>query len=385
MVTMTQPVNRVIRWGIWGTGGIAHLVASDFRLVKGAVLQAVGSRSIGRARQFASQHGVQKSYEGLEALLNDAEIEVVYVATPNYRHLDDSLSCIQAGKAVLCEKAFALNLNQARQIVEAARQRGGFCMEAMWTRFIPAVIEAKRLIDAGSIGSVRLIQGNFAYSVPAGPDSRFFAKPGGGALLDRGVYLISLAQHLLGVPQSIRGTSSTGETGVDEQSAYQLGFAGGALADLSASLRVRGTNEVVILGERGMLRLCEPFYCTHRLVYRSDAFPRAMTQDGSSSSQGMSRFIRAVKEASATKYTRRRLSPLVDALRRGKVLGFPFPGNGYQFELREVSHCLREHRTESTIMPLDDSIEVMRTMDAIRDQMLPVIPPDTSNVTLTRS
>lgn len=385
MVTMTQPVKRVIRWGIWGTGAIAHLVARDFRLVNGAVLEAVGSRTMSRARQFASQHAVPRSYEGLEALLSDAEVDVVYIATPNYRHLDDSLSCIQAGKAVLCEKAFALNLTQVRQIVEAARQRGVFCMEGMWTRFIPAVIEAKRRIDAGSIGTIRLIQGNFAYSVPAGPDSRFFAKTGGGALLDRGVYLISLAQHLLGVPQSIRGTSCTGETGVDEQSAYQLGFASGALADLSASLRVHGTNEVVILGERGMIRLCEPFYCPHRLVFRSYANPPAMTHEGSLSNRGMSRLIRAVRETPVTKYMRRRLSPLVAALRRGKVLGFPFPGNGYQFELREVSQCLRERRTESAIMPLDESIEVMRTMDAIRAQILPVIPPDTSNVTLTRS
>ena len=140
----------MIRWGIWGTGVIAHQVASDFRLVSGAVLHAVASRTVERAGQFASRHGIARSYGGLEPLLSDAEVDVVYVATPNYRHAEDCLACIQAGKAVLCEKPFALNLAEARQIVDAAQQRKVFCMEAMWMRFIPAVMEAKRLIDAHS-------------------------------------------------------------------------------------------------------------------------------------------------------------------------------------------------------------------------------------------
>jgi predicted dehydrogenase len=362
----------VIRWGIWGTGAIANLVASDFRQVSGAELHAVASRNLVHAQSFAGRHGIAKSYQGLEALLNDAQVDVVYVASPNHRHLDDCLACIHAGKAVMCEKPFALDLDEARRIVEAARSRNIFCMEAMWTRFIPAVREAKRYVDEGAVGAIRLMQGNFAYAAPAGSEARFFdAQRGGGALLDRGVYLISLAQHLLGAPIAIHGTSSVGQTGVDEQSAYQLVYADGALANFTASLRVRGGNEVEICGERGLLRLCEPFYAPHRIIFQPSAPPAPLVREDSSAKPGG---VRKLTGAPAVKLLRRRLSPLVDVLRGKRSRKFLFSGNGYQFELLHVNECLRQGRTESTIMSLDDSLEVMRTMDAIRSQMDPAHP-----------
>jgi predicted dehydrogenase len=369
-------VEKLIRWGIWGTGAIAHSAAEDLRLVSGTLLHGVASRRIESARSFAAQHGIARFYTGLQALLDDPEIDVVYVASPNHCHLDDSLSCIQAGKALLCEKPFALNLDQAQRIVDAARQRNVFCMEAMWTRFIPAVIEAKRCIDAGVIGSIRLIQGNFSYPVPAGSEARFFDRElGGGALLDRGVYLISLAQHLLGVSQSIGGTAYLGPTGVDEQSGYQLAYAGGALAVLAASLRVRGTNEVWIFGDGGFLRLCEPFYRAHRLVLRQYAQQQAAAGEGSRpNSRGAGRILGGVRNSPTAKLLLRRFSPLRALLTRGRVRSFPFPGNGYQFQFTEVSRCVREQRKESAIMPLDDSLEVMRTMDALRAQWGPAYP-----------
>jgi predicted dehydrogenase len=359
-------VEKLIRWGIWGTGAIAHSAADDLRLVSGTRLHGVASRRVERARSFAAQHGIARFYPGLQALLDDPEIDVVYVASPNHCHLDDSLSCIQAGKALLCEKPFALDLQQAQRIVDAARQRKVFCMEAMWTRFIPAVIEAKRCIDAGMIGSIRLIQGNFSYPVTAGAEARFFDRElGGGAMLDRGVYLISLAQHMLGRPQSISGTACLGPTGVDEQSGYQLIYAGGALADLAASLRVRGTNEVWIFGDGGSLRLCEPFYRAHRLLLKFYAKQQAVLSEDSRSNSG------GVRNSPTVKSLLRRFSPLREFVSRGKVRSFPFVGNGYQFQFAEVNRCLREQRYESAIMPLDDSLEVMRTMDALRSQWSP--------------
>jgi predicted dehydrogenase len=366
-------VEKLIRWGIWGTGAIAHSAADDLRLVSGTVLHGVASRRVERARSFAAQHGIARFYAGLPALLDDPEIDVIYVASPNHCHLDDSLSCIQAGKALLCEKPFALDLHQAQQIVEAARQRKVFCMEAMWTRFMPAIIEAKRCIDAGMIGSIRLIQGNFSYSVPAGVEARFFDRElGGGAMLDRGVYLISLAQHLLGRPQSMTGTACLGTTGVDEQSGYQLTYAGGALADLAASLRVRGTNEVWISGDGGILRLCEPFYRAHRLVFKLYPQQQAVVGPGSRpNSGGVGSILGGARNSPTGKLLLRRFSPLRELLNRGQVRSFPFAGNGYQFQFAEVSRCLREQRYESTIMPLDDSLDVMRTMDALRAQWSP--------------
>jgi predicted dehydrogenase len=373
-------VEKLIRWGVWGTGAIAHSAANDLRLVSGTVLYGVGSRKIEHARSFATQHHVARSYAGLRALLDDPEIDVIYVASPNHCHLDDSLSCIQAGKAVLCEKPFALDLHQAQRIVAAARQRKVFCMEAMWTRFIPAVREAKRCIDAGVLGPIRLIQGNFAYPVPPGGEARFFDRElGGGAMLDRGVYLISLAQHLLGVPQSIGGTANLGPTGVDEQSGYQLTYAGGAFADLAASLRVRGTNEVWIFGENGFLRLCEPFYRAHRLVLRLHAQQKAVVGEGSRpNSTGGRGILARVRNLPTAKLLVRRFSPLRALLNRGQVRSFPFAGNGYQFQFTEVNRCLREQRTESTTMPLDDSLEIMRTMDTLRAQWAPAQPQVTS-------
>ena len=373
-------MEKLIRWGIWGTGAIAHSAADDLRLVSGTLLHGVASRRVERARSFAAQHGIARFYTGLQALLDDPEIDVVYVASPNYCHLDDSLSCIQAGKALLCEKPFALDLHQAQRIVDAARQRKVFCMEAMWTRFIPAIIEAKRCIDADMIGSIRLIQGNFSYPVPAGGEAHFFDRElGGGAMLDRGVYLISLAQHLLGRPQSISGTAYLGPTGVDEQSGYQLAYAGGTLAVLAASLRVRVTNEVWIFGDGGSLRLCEPFYRAHRLVLKQYAQQQAVVGEGSRpNSRGAGRIIAGARNSSTAKSLLRRFSPLREFLSRGQVRSFPFAGNGYQFQFAEVSQCVREQRNESAIMPLDDSLEVMRTMDALRAQWSPAHPQVTA-------
>ena len=358
-------MKKPIHWGIWGTGAVAHAVASDFRLADRALLHAVASRTEDRARKFAACHGASKSYAGLAPLLHDPAVDVIYIATPNDHHMADSIACLRAGKAVLCEKPFALDLEQAQKTVDTARQHKVFCMEAMWTRFIPAVIAAKSAIKDGVIGPIRMMQGNFAYPIPEASDSRLLdPKHGGGALLDRGVYLISLSQHLLGTPLSIRGTACLGPTCVDEQSAYQLVYKD-ALSDFAASLRTKGTNEVTISGERGMLRLCEPFYRAHRLVTQTFAAPQAVSADDLLTKRGG--LVAAVRDSSL----RRRLGPLLTALQGGRAQNYPFSGNGYQFELQHVSDCLREQRIESPIMPLSDTLEVMRTMDALRSQMYP--------------
>ncbi len=368
---------KTVRWGIWGTGAIAHQVASDFPLVGDAAIHAVASRRGERAKAFAARHGVARWYEGLEALLKDAEVDAVYVATPNQCHAGDAIACLEAGKGVLCEKPFALNAKQAEAVVDAARRRGIFCMEGMWTRFIPALQDAKRSIDAGAIGKVRLVQGNFAHAAPVGSGSRFFdIEAGGGALLDLGVYLVSLTHWLLGVPETVRGSASMGATGVDEQSAYQLGYAGGGLADLAASLHVHGSNEVTIYGETGSLRLCEPFYRAHRLEMKGYARPVASAADDSGSAPTG---FRKVLGGPGMKGLRRRLSGLETLARGGQVKAFPFAGNGYQFELMEASRCVREGLLDSKVMPLEDSLAVMRTMDALRAQWGLVYPQESAD------
>jgi predicted dehydrogenase len=357
----------VIRWGIWGTGAIAHQVASDFKLAEGALQHAVASRTADRATRFASAHGAAKSYEGLPALLSDASLDAIYIATPNHRHADDSLACIYAGKAVLCEKPFALNAAQAQRVVDAARKRNVFCMEAMWTRFIPAVIEARRLVKSGAMGPVRLIQGNFAHRMSAGSESRFDHEMGGGALLDLGVYLVSLSYYLLGAPLSVRGSAFLGATGVDEQSGYQLVWESGALADLATSLRTLGSNEFTIFGDTGSIRLSEPFYRAHQLVIGSNPLPQPASplQERSSPKKIGKAVARVVPGAKAL---RRRLSPVLALMNRRDTRSFPFPGNGYQFEIMEVNRCIEQRRTESEIMPLDETVAIMQTMDELRSQ-----------------
>jgi predicted dehydrogenase len=344
-----------IRWGIWGAGSISHQLAGDFPLVQGAALHAVASRSEERARQFAARHGVTRFYTSLDALLNDPDVDAVYVATPNHLHMQDSVACLAAGKAVLCEKPFALNLHQARKIVAAAGSARTFCMEAMWTRFIPAVIHAKRAIDSGMIGPIRLMQGDFAYPAPA--SSRAFTKQeGGGALLDRGVYLVSLAQHLLGRARSAHALSSIGPSGVDEQSSYQLQYSNGALANFTASLCTRGANEFIVSGERGVVRFCDPFYRAHRIVTQSFAQPAEGNGGG-------------IRHSPVAQLMKRRLSGLLGALTSARGQLFAFPGNGYHFELQHASDCLRQGLLESPIMPLDDSLEVMRVLDLLQAQI----------------
>jgi hypothetical protein len=177
-------MGTVIRWGILGTGQIARTVAQDFRLVPEAVLLAVGSRDQTRAQAFARHHGIAKAYGSYEDLLQDRDIDVVYIATPQMRHRDDALACIGSGKAVLCEKPFTLNAREARTVIQAARRRGVFCMEAMWMRFIPLIREVKTRIDQGAIGDITHLTAEFGNPKPYDPQHRHFNPHlGGGCLL----------------------------------------------------------------------------------------------------------------------------------------------------------------------------------------------------------
>lgn len=351
-----------IRWGLWGSGRQAHDLALDFRHVPGAVLHAVASRSAERAQAFAARHGTVRSHAGLAALLADPEVDVVVIASPNDCHADDCLAAIAAGKAVLCEKPFALDAAQAARVVAAARERGVFCMEAMWTRFVPAVAEARRLVAEGRLGRIERIEGDFAYAARPDPaDARF--GPGGGALLDRGVYLVSLAQQLLGVPTTVQGQARLGPGGVDLHSSYQLGFAGGASAQLWASLTATGRNEFTITGERGQLRLHAPFYRAHRWSLRVDAAPGARIADTPLAAPGLKQRLR---DAPLVKALRRHADPLRELRMAFASRRQVFPGNGYQFELQEVTRCLQAGARESAIMPLADTLAVLHTLDRLR-------------------
>jgi predicted dehydrogenase len=355
-------VHSPIRFGFWGAGSVARLVAFDLRLVRGAELRAVASRSESSARAFAAQVGATAAYAGLDALLDDRCVDVVYIATPHHCHVDDMLRCIDAGKAVLCEKPFTLNAVDAKRAIDFAVSRGVFLMEGMWTRFIPAVKETKRRIANGELGAIRHIQASFAYPAAYDPANRLFSRElGGGALLDRGVYLISLSQYFLGDPSTISGMATIGESGVDEQCSFQMQFRQGAIASCYAGLRSLGGNEAIIAGDAGRIRLHEPFYKAHRVSLVRLA--------GEPSMPGLKARLAAAARASpfATSLNRR-LQAARDIVAALRTETHAFPGNGYQFELAEVVECLQEGRIESAIMPHADTLAVMRGMDSLRRQ-----------------
>ena len=356
-------MSKTIRWGILGTGTVARDVAQAFAQVEDAALVAVGSRSIDTAKAFAGRFNVDKAYDSYEALLADDDIDVVYIATPHHRHRDDCLKCFDAGKAVLCEKPFTLNAEQALEVVSAARERDLFCMEAMWMRFIPLVRKVREMVDAGEIGHVQMIKADFGYPTWYDPENRFFSlNAGGGSLMDRGIYTLSLARFILGEHEHLKSSATIGPTGVDHQSACLLEYPNGAIADLSSTLTTYGTNEAVIMGTRGQIRIHDPFYRPGRISltqFETPAAPPPMSLD---QRPGLKEKL---KDNPLVKKLHRMATPLLDRLRGGHIEA-PFPGNGYQFEIEEVTRCLQRGEKESSIMPLDDTLAIMETMDEMR-------------------
>jgi len=320
-------MTQKIRLGILGTGNMAHQIARACTHVGNAELVAVASRNAESARQFASEFALPKHHGGYEALAADPDIDLVYVSTPHSCHLDNSLMCLDAGKAVICEKPFAINAQEVGQIIAKAREKRLFLMEAMWTRYIPAVIRLRELLAENAIGRVQLMIAGGAFMPEFNPEHYLFRPElGGGVLLDAGVYLVSMASMVFGAPGTILATGSLGKGGVDDHDAILLQHADEAIASLFVSLRASASPDLTLYGDRGKIYLHPPIFV-----------PRALT-----------------------------LSVKGQAEER---IDLPFPGSGYQFELVEAVGCILDGKTESAVMPLDETLAIMRTMDAVRRQL----------------
>ncbi len=318
---------ETIRWGILGTGSIAHKFARGLECLEDAELAAVGSRAQETADEFADEFGAPRRHDSYAGLADDPEVDVVYVATPHTLHRDNTLLCLRAGKAVLCEKPLAANAAQAEDMVSAAREEGIFLMEAMWTRFIPAVVRLRELLAEGAVGDLRMLKADFCFRTSWNPEGRLLnPELAGGALLDVGCYTVSLASMVCGrKPLAVASLAEIGKTGVDEQSAILLRYAGGRLAVLTCAVRTSTPHEAHFYGTEGRIKVHHPFWHAQELT--------VCGRDGEE-----------------------------------EVLEIPYEGNGYNYEAAEVMECLRQGRTESEIMPLDDSLAVMRTLDWIRAQ-----------------
>jgi predicted dehydrogenase len=315
--------NTIIRWGVLGPGSIARKFASGLQALSDARLVAVGSRSQESADAFGDQFDVRRRHTSYEALANDPEVDAIYVATPHSFHREHTELCLRAGKAVLCEKPFAINARESESMIAVAHEQGIFLMEAMWTRFLPLIVRVRELIGEGAIGELRMVWSDFGFRTGVNPKTRLFDPAlGGGGLLDVGIYPVSLASLLLGQPDRIATMADLGSTGVDEQAGIILGYPGAKMAILATAVRTTTPMETTIMGSDGSIRIHSPSWA-----------PSKMTLTNKTGSQ------------------------LIEA---------PFEGNGYNYEAAEVGRCLRAGLKESPSMTHDETLAIMRTLDAIR-------------------
>ena len=267
---MTPITSDTINWGIIGPGSIAHRFADGLVTVPGAKLYAVGSRTLARADEMADKHGAPKRYASYEALAEDPDVQVVYIATPHPQHHGAAKLCLTHGKSVLLEKPFTVNAKEAAELIELARTRDLFLMEGMWTRFFPGIAKVRDLIASGVIGEARMLQADFGFRTGVNPEGRLFNLAlAGGGLLDVGVYPISLASMIFGAPTDITGLAQIGETGVDEMAAVTLKYSGGRLASLVTGIRISTPSEATVFGTDGSIKLHSPFWNVTRLTVSS--------------------------------------------------------------------------------------------------------------------
>lgn len=323
-----------LRWGILGPGNIANRFCNDVKALPDHQLAAVGSRDQAKADAFADKFGVINRHNSYEALVSDPTVDVVYVATPHNFHKEHALLALRAGKAVLVEKPFTINAREAEEVVKEARQRGLFLMEGMWTRFFPAMAKLRELVQAKAIGETQMLYADFGFRAGFNPKSRAFDPAlGGGGLMDVGIYPVSLSAMLFGTPNRTSAMANLGETKVDEEAAMLLGHAGGQIAVLSTGVRVNTPQEATLVGTDGKIHLSAPWWRPSKLTVLANG-------------------------------------------KEPEVFEFPRTGEGFQYEAQHVAECLRAGKTESDILPLDETVSIMRTLDTLRAQMGVKYPMD---------
>jgi predicted dehydrogenase len=326
-----------LRWGFLGCGSIANRLGTDVAKLSDHKIQAIASRDATKAAEYAAKFGVPTQHTGPDAyqkLVNDPDIDIVYVATPHNFHFEQASLALSAGKPVLCEKPFTVNLKEAEALVTLARAKNLFLMEGVWSRLFPVWVKVRELIASGEIGQVRQVYSDFGYGagslgadnklVIGNPNGRLFSKDLiGGGLMDVGVYPINIAMMLLGVPNVVKAFGQLGSTGVDENVGVVLGFESGALATCTTSIQVTTPFQTTIIGTAGRIEV--PFWWR----------PKSFT----------------LHKNGQTEFT------------------FEHEGEGFQFEAMHVAECLRAGKTESDVLPLDETLAVMGVLDKVRAEI----------------
>ncbi len=319
-------MNKKIRWGILGCGKIANKFAADLKLVDDAELVAIASRDDSKRHAFAQEFNVKKSFASYEALAACTDVDVIYIATPHGFHYEHTMLCLQHKKAVLCEKAFALNTRQVMEMISFAKKQQTFLMEAFWTKFLPQYQQVASLVQTGALGELKMIQADFGFrSGPPVAQRLYDPLLGGGALLDIGIYPVFLAISLAGRPVEVQAIMKPFPSGVDEQLAIVLKFESGVLATLHATFDADTPVEAIVMGSEGFIRMKNRFH----------------------------------NATSILEWTQGKNPPELIEVHREI-------GGGYQFEARHVNDCLQKGLTESPVMTFADSLLLIETLDRIR-------------------
>jgi predicted dehydrogenase len=344
-------------WGILGAGRIARQFCDALRGTPGARIAAIGARDSGKARRFADAVGAPTAHGSYLALCADPAVDVVYVATPNHLHAEHAILAMRAGKAVLVEKPLATTAADARLITGVAAETGRFCMEALWTRLVPAVAAADRLIREGHIGAVRAIQGDLSFARAPETGGRFYDPAmGGGALLDLGVYPLSLAVRWLGAPTGVAASGMLAPSGAETDAAMAVTF-GNGVASLRCGFCVEGANEMTIIGEAGRIRL-------HRPLNAPVAFTltRHKPDPRPSGDPDLAAILAAPAPPKGTREAWRKALRIIDP-RKIRVFTRPHRDNGMGHQADEVMRCLQAGLRESPVMPLSDSVATIATLE----------------------
>ncbi|WP_336514678.1 Gfo/Idh/MocA family oxidoreductase [Pollutibacter soli] len=317
-----------IRWGILGCGRIAHKFANDLQLAGGGKLTALASRSLENAKEFSEKFPAQYIHGNYEELVNNPDVDIIYIATPHGLHHEHALLCLNHKKAVLCEKAFAMNSRQVSEMIDAARKNNVFLMEAMWTKFVPHYLTTMSMINEGKLGKIRSMQVNFGFATdPSFPQRLFKPALGGGTLMDIGIYNVFLTLSVLGMPDEIDAWMKPSKEGIDEQMAVVFRYNDGSFSQMLSSFLTNLGTEADINGEKGRIKLTSRFY--EPISTSIEFFPgRPDSKEN----------IPFEKES----------------------------GWGYQYQIRHAHDCLHKGLNESPVMSLKDSLQLMNTLDAIR-------------------
>ena len=323
---------KIVHWGILGCGKIANKFAADLMHSNSGKLMACASRDMAKAQAFAEQHNVPQYYGDYASMLEDGDVDIIYIATPHNLHFEITLLCARYKKHILCEKPLAVNKRQVLEMTQTAKEHRIFLMEALWTAFLPAIIQVKEEVEQGTLGEIRHIQADFGFKSPFNKDSRLFNPAlAGGSLLDIGIYPIFIAMWLLGKPLDIQASIHKTLTGVDDECAMMLTFANGQTASLYSTVSCDTETSCIITGTEGSILIPSRFHEQETFIIQKKGY--------------------------------------TDEVRHAGIVG-----KGYYHEIEHVHECLSLGLTESPIMTHDFSMALIDVMDTVREKAGIVYP-----------